>query len=54
MARTPREAIHAARTGYEPVHSIVYTGTSRDRIRHVDRMHYDVDTDHVIVEEVEY
>lgn len=50
-ARTPIEAIHAARTGYEPAHSIQPVGVSRDRIRQVDRLHYVVDDNTVIVEE---
>lgn len=52
MARTPSEAIHAARTGYEPAHSIRFEGVSEDRVRQVVRRHYDVDDHHVIVEEI--
>jgi hypothetical protein len=50
QASTARAAIHAARTGFEPAHSIRAVGTSRDRMRAVERFHYDVDEQHVIVE----
>lgn len=50
--RTPVEAIHASRTGYEPAHCIRATGIVRDRVRGIDRLHYDVDDITAIVEEV--
>jgi len=50
QARTALEAIHAARVGYEPAHSIRFTDVSLDRIRNITRFHYNVDEHDVIVE----